>query len=134
MTPKERAELMSIVEERRKFYDKWATRWSVLHQLSLYIPAVAGTITVLILKLDFVKEVQFKIDLSAILAGLVTVVTIIAAQGGFEKKLRVNRADRSSLDQLKIDLSDPNIKIDDLRTRLKEILRKHDEGIQDAAE
>jgi len=48
MTPEERAKLMSIVEERRKFYDKWATRWSVLHQLSLYIPAVAGAITVLI--------------------------------------------------------------------------------------
>ena len=66
MTPKERAELVAIVEERRKFYDKWAMRWSVLHQLSLYIPAIAGAITVLILKLNFVENIQIKIDLSAI--------------------------------------------------------------------
>ena len=128
MNTEELTKLKSMIDEYYTHYNKWSKRWSVIYQSSLYISAAASAIAALILKLDFMKGIQFQTDLSAILAGFAAILTTIAVSGRFDKKWRVNRASRSALKELKIDLSN-NVNSDDIRKRLKEIIRKQDEGI-----
>ncbi len=76
------------------------------------------------MKLESIQNTAFKNDMAALLAGLAAILTSITAAGGFNRRWRAYRAARTSISQLRTDSSSPNIKGDDIRTRLKQIEQK----------
>ena len=129
MTPEERKALSVEVQNLYKIRDSSTKMWSALYHGSLYLSAISSATAALILKLDFLKDTNYQTDISAILAGAAAIITTLTAAGSFNRKWRVNRKSRSGLEQLRIELSDPNMGGESIRKQLKEIIRKHDEGI-----
>ena len=129
MTPQEKETLTIRVERLYKTRDRSTKMWSALYHGALYLSAISSASAALILKLDFLKGSNYQNDLSAILAGAGAIIATLTAAGSFHRKWRVNRSSRSALEQLRIDLSNPEMDGEKIRTSLKEIVRKHDEGI-----
>jgi len=128
MTPQEKETLTIEVERFYKSRRRSTKMWSALYHGSLYVSAISSGAAAVILKLDFLKG-NYQSDLSAILAGAGAIIVALTAAGSFHTKWRVNRKSRSGLEQLRIDLSNPEMDGEQIRTRLKEIVQKHDEGI-----
>jgi signal transduction histidine kinase len=128
MTPEERTALELEVNNRYKVYNRWTNWWSFLYHTALYLSPVASAIAALLLKLDLLKDVAFRADVSAILAAFAAILITISVAGGFDRNWRVNRAARTSLRQLIVDMTDPNISAQDIRNRLNEIDKKHEDG------
>jgi hypothetical protein len=103
--------------------------WGFTYPLSLYTSAIASAGAGLVLKLDFLKGSPHQTDWAAVLAGSAAIISTITAVGGFNRKWFVNRSSRSGIELLRIDLSDPSVDGNYIRNRLKEIILKHDEGI-----
>jgi len=53
----------------------------------------------------------------------------IDAAGNFERKWHANRMARSSILQLRIDLTDPSVSADEVRKKLRETVDKQNKGI-----
>jgi len=129
MTPEERHALRIEVDTFYKRRDRATKMWSALYHGSLYLSAILSATAALILKLDFFKDSTHQTDMSAILAAAAAIIVTLTAAGAFNRKWRVNRTSRSGLEQLRIDLSEPIVDGATIRTKLKEIIQKHDEGI-----
>ena len=125
----ERVDLMAMIDQKFKSYDRWSKTWSFMYQSFLIISALASAGAALVLKLDSMKDVQYQTDISAILAGLAAVLTTLIAAGGFDRKWRVSRASRNSIEQLKINLTNPDFETGEIRAKLVEILQTHNEGV-----
>lgn len=129
MTPEEKEALTVQVEKLYRSRDGSTKMWSALYHGSLYLSAIFSATAALILKLDSLKGSNYQSDISAILAGAAAIITTLTAAGAFNRKWRVNRTSRSGLEQLRIELSDPNMDGATIRTKLKALIQKHDEGI-----
>jgi hypothetical protein len=129
MTPEERESLRNDVEKFYKRRDRSTKMWSALSHGSLFLSAIFSALAALVLKLKSLEGSPYQSDISAALAVAAAVLTTLTAVGSFHRKWRVNRTSRSGLEQLRVELSDPNTDGGRVRTRLKEIIQKHDEGI-----
>ena len=74
-------------------------------------------------------ERKFLDDLAAGASALATLVTAIAAAAGFSRKWQANRISRGRVEQLQLDMSDPDVDLKQVRKEFKEIIAKHDEKI-----
>lgn len=129
MTPEERKDLQREIEDFYRRRDFSTKTWSALHHGSLYLSAIFSAAAALILKLDSLKNISYQSDISASLAAAAAIITALTAAGSFHRKWRVNRTSRSNLAQLRIALSDPATDGASIRSELKNIIKKHDEGI-----
>ena len=94
----------------------------------LFTSVIASSVATLFLKLDFLKNTN-QSDIAASLALLAAILTAITAEGGFNRKWRANRVSRSRTEQLRTLTSDPAMDGKEIRQRLNEIIRQHDEVI-----
>ena len=128
MTNEERAELTTMVERKYNEYRSGAKSWSGVYHGCLFISIIASAVATLFLKLEILKN-TYQSDIAASLALLAAILTAMTAEGGFNRKWRANRVSRSLTEQLRTDTSDPAIDGAQIRKRLNEIIRRHDEGI-----
>jgi hypothetical protein len=125
----ERALLAKQIEQKYSWYDRGSRMWSIAHHSSLYLGAILSAAAALVLKMDFLKGRSYTTDLAASGAAIASLLSTIAAAGGFDRKWRANRISRGKVDELRIDLSDQNADLKAIRDRLKAIIDAHDQGI-----
>ena len=128
MTDNERGELIALVDKKYNEYRSGAKSWSGIYHGCLFSSIIASAVATLFLKLEILKN-TYQSDIAASLALLAAILTAMTAEGGFNRKWRANRVSRSRTEQLKTDTSDPAIDGADVRKRLNEIIRQHDEVI-----
>src|SRR6266404_1799368 len=128
MTAEEKAELKTMVESKYDEYRSGAKSWSGIYHGCLFASIIASSVATLFLKLEILKN-TYQSDIAASLALLAAILTAMTAEGGFNRKWRANRVSRSLTEQLRTDTSDPAIDGAQIRKRLNEIIRRHDEGI-----
>jgi hypothetical protein len=128
MTENERGELITLVNNKYDEYRSGAKSWSGIYHGCVFISVIAGSVATLFLKLDVLKNTN-QSDIAASLALLAAILTAITAEGGFNRKWRANRVSRSRTEQLKTLTTDPAMDGKEIRQRLNEIIRQHDEVI-----
>jgi len=104
--------------------------WSTAYHSSSYIAMFCSAV---VASLAAVKGRVGVFDYSvwvAILSTVAALLTAISTFGGFARKWRANRSTRTELEALLIDLSASGADVSAIRDRFKEIIRKHDIGIQ----
>lgn len=129
MTSERHEEIEHIIKKKLNRADIGAKSWSTLYNGSLIVSALASAIAAIFLKLDITAHLPYRTDISAILAGVAAVLTTIAAAGGFDRKWQINRISRSRLEQLQVDLTNPQVNEEEIREELKQIIEQHEEGI-----
>jgi hypothetical protein len=114
--------------------DKWRRRWiygqeawSFAYHVTLFGAALLS------LAAGFVVQLKSPIfsptaneTLATILAFVAAAFNGVSAVGGFEMKWRANRLSRGRIEDLKLDLKDPDADLRGARNRLKAIRRAHD--------
>jgi hypothetical protein len=123
-----RGKLQTEVERKYREYYWGCMGWSFRYHLCLFGSIVASTLAASWLKLDLFKG-EHQNDYSAALAILAAILTAITVAGRFSEKWRANRVSRSLTEQLKLDLLDPAADVTQIREKLKETIKKHDETI-----
>ena len=129
MSADERGLLAKQLNEKYCWYDKGSRWWSTAHHSSLYFGAAFSATAALLLKLDFMKAWPYTTDLAAAIAAVAALLGTFAASGGFDRKWRANRMSRGKIEELRIDLMDPDADLKSLRERFKAIIEAHDQAI-----
>ena len=124
-----RDELQTELETKYKEYYWGCMGWSLRYHLCLFGSIIASTLSASLLKLDAFKQSAHQNDYSAALAILAAILVAITGAGRFNVKWRANRVSRSLTEQLRIDLLDPNANLAEIRNKLKETIKRHDEAI-----
>jgi hypothetical protein len=122
----ERDAIKKEVERHFRGFDAGSSFWNGVHHGSLYLAVGLSAAVALILKLDSLKNSVAQTDLAATLSVLAALLVALAAAGDFQRKCRAHRKSRSSLDQLKIDLSSSAADGAVIGGRLKEIIANHE--------
>ncbi len=93
--------------------------------------ALLSALATLVLKSEWIQTlvVTYRDDVAAGLAAAATLVTTLAASGGFGRKWQANRRSRGRMDQVKIDFSNPKADPEKIREELKNIIKEHDDSI-----
>ncbi|HRI39211.1 MAG TPA: SLATT domain-containing protein [Nitrospira sp.] len=131
MTEEEKAFLESEINRQYQWYNRGSKLWSAVHHWSLAVSALLSALATLVLKSEWVNTfvVTYRDDVAAGLAAAATLVTTLAASGGFGKKWQANRRSRGRMDQVKIDFSSPKADPQRIREDLKAIIKQHDDSI-----
>lgn len=131
MTEDERKFLLDEINKKHRLYNIGSKMWSSAHHWVLGFSAILSAAATFILKSEWVASWQFnfKNDLAAGASALATLVTAIAAAAGFSRKWQANRISRGRVEQLQLDMSDPDVDLKQIRKEFKEIIAKHDEKI-----
>ena len=131
MTEEEKTFLESEINRQYQWYNRGSKLWSAIHHWSLAISALLSALATLVLKSEWIQTlvVTYRDDVAAGLAAAATLVTTLAASGGFGRKWQANRRSRGRMDQVKIDFSNPEADPQKIREDLKNIIRKHDDSI-----
>lgn len=134
MTDAERDFLGKEIARQYNWYSHGSRLWSAMHHWSLGVAAILSALASIIIKMDWLKSnfpslYSSREDIVAILAFLATLITTIAAAGGFGRKWQTNRVSRGRIDRLRIAISNPAADAKEIRDELQDIIKKHDEGI-----
>ncbi len=131
MTEEERAFLEHEINRQYQWYNRGSKLWSAIHHWSLAVSALLSALATLVLKSEWIKTlvVTYRDDVAAGLAAAATLVTTLAASGGFGRKWQANRRSRGRMDQVKIDFSSSKADPQKIREDLKSIIKEHDESI-----
>lgn len=131
MTEEERAFLESEITRQYQWYNRGSKLWSAVHHWSLAVSALLSALATLVLKSEWIKTfvVTCRDDVAAGLAAAATLVTTLAASGGFGRKWQANRRSRGRMDQIKIDFSNRQVDPQKIREDLKEVIREHDDWV-----
>jgi hypothetical protein len=120
-------DLGRLVEERLSYAQSGARMWSVAYHGSAAVAILcSGTVTFLA---AVERQGMSQPVLAAILSAIATVSITLSTTLGFPRKWRANRASRTALQLLKVDLTAEDADIATLRERYKEILKTHDRAI-----
>ncbi len=117
----------TLEKELKKHYDWYHTgtlMWSTAHHTTLFLVPILTAAATVLLKAKW-ASVEFQLFLTT----AATVLASIAASQGFARKWQTNRLSRSRLDQLYVEMTDPNFDRKSVRTKLLEVIRQHDEGV-----
>ncbi|WP_338525030.1 hypothetical protein NUH87_05080 [Pseudomonas batumici] len=121
----ESSKLKAECKKWRDFYLKGQKWWSVAHHIAAF-----GTI---ICSIAAGAIIQAELDHSKILASTLTAVAAalsgLSASGGFERKWRSSRLNRSRTDCLLLDLESSPVPSPDTIKQLKEIIFQHDQDV-----
>jgi hypothetical protein len=107
----------------------WTKLWSFVHHSFVFGAAAISALAALLLQLDLRVWDYDPKTVGKILAMLAALCGTISGAGGFGRKWRTNRHTRNRLDELRIDLTNPNCKADNIREKLIQIWKEHDKGI-----
>ncbi len=131
MTEEEKAFLEREINRQYQWYNRGSKLWSAIHHWSLAVSALLSALATLVLKSEWIKTlvVTCRDDVAAGLAATATLVTTLAASGGFGRKWQANRRSRGRMDQVKIDFASPKADPQKIREDLKDIIREHDDSI-----
>ena len=131
MTDEEKAFLESEINRQYRWYNRGSKLWSTVHHWSLAVSALLSALATVVLKSEWIKSfvVAYRDDVAAGLAAAATLVTTLAASGGFGRKWQANRRSRGRMDQVRIDFSSPNADSEKIRDELKKIIKEHDDSI-----
>lgn len=134
MSAEERQFLETQLSEKYKWFNTGSRAWSLMFNWSLVASAVLSATAAVVIK---IKALQTGLDLSdenikdivAITSAAATLVTALAAGGGFGRKWQANRISRGRVDRLRIEFASPNADAQKIRDELCDVLHKHDEAI-----
>jgi hypothetical protein len=132
MTEEEKAFLESEINRQYQWYNRGSKLWSAVHHWSLAVSAfLLSALATLVLKSEWIKTlvVTYRDNVAAGLAAAATLVTTLAASGGFGRKWQANRRSRGRMDQVKIDFSNPKTDPQKIREDLKTIIQQHNDSI-----
>ena len=131
MTDEEKAFLESEITRQYRWYNNGSRLWSAVHHWSLAVSALLSALATVVLKSEWIKTliVAYRDDVAAGLAAAATLVTILAASGGFGRKWQANRRSRGRIDSIKIDFSRPEADSQKIREDLKQVIKEHDDTI-----
>lgn len=131
MTEEEKAFLEREINRQYQWYNRGSKLWSAIHHWSLAVSALLSALATLVLKSEWIKTlvVTCRDDVAAGLAATATLVTTLAASGGFGRKWQANRRSRGRLDQVQIDFESTKADPQKIREDLKDIIREHDDSI-----
>jgi hypothetical protein len=109
MTEEEKAFLESEIKRQYQWYNRGSKLWSTVHHWSLAVSALLSALATLVLKSEWINTlvVTYRDDVAAGFAAAATLVTTLAASGGFGRKWQANRRSRGRMDQVRIDFSNP---------------------------
>ena len=112
-------------------YNRGSKLWSAAHHWVRGLSAIFSATATFVLKSKWVESLNlpFQNDIAAGASALATLVTAIAAAAGFNRKWQANRISRGRIEQLQLDLSNPDVDLNMVREELKDIIAKHDEKI-----
>lgn len=123
-------DFISEVQGRRRHSDTGARLWSTAYHGSGILSILCSSAVAFLAA--FEREqiwAGHTAVLAALLSALAAALTGIGTFAGFSRKWRANRATRTALDELIIDLSAPDQDMAAMRERYKEIRRRHDRAI-----
>ena len=134
MTDEERAVLSKQIDDKFDWFNRGSRLWSVVHHWSLGLSGFFSAMAAVVLKINSFKDAfpavyENRDDVVAGLAALATLITMLAASGGFGRKWQTNRMSRGRVERLKIALTDPAANAAEIRSELQDIIKKHDEAI-----
>lgn len=131
MTEEEKTFLESEIDRQYQWYNRGSKLWSAIHHWSLAVSALLSALATLVLKSEWINTlvVTYRDDVAAGFAAAATLVTTLAASGGFGRKWQANRRSRGRMDQVRIDLSSPEADPRKIREDLKCIIKEHDDSI-----
>ncbi len=102
MNTKNNREDENILDKYENIFSKNTKRWKLTYRISLILSAFLSTSAVVILKLNWIGNDKSASDLSAILAGLSTIATVIAGSLNFENYWRSNQKAREQIRILRL--------------------------------
>lgn len=122
----ERSELRAYVTGALRDEARWTRAWSALHHCFLFGAAILSAAAALTLQLKTLSLAeQSRADLATVFAALASLIGVISVSGGFARKWRANRMTKAALEQIEIDLMDPNCDPRKIRALLAEMKRIH---------
>lgn len=109
---------------------RWTRFWSLIYHGSTFSAALASALAVLVLQLKTLPWApDTRADVAAVLAMIASFLGAVIASGGFERKWRINRLTKSTLEQLQISLMDPEADPAKIRKELKSMTLRRDTTI-----
>jgi hypothetical protein len=122
----ERSELRAYVVSELRNEARWTRAWSALYHCFLYGAAILSAAAALTLQLKTITLTEgSRADLATGLAALASLIGVISVSGGFARKWRANRMTKAALEQMEIELMDPNCDPGKIRAKLGEMKRIH---------
>jgi len=122
----ERSELRDYVVSALRDEARWTRAWSALYHFFLFGAAILSAAAALTLQLKTIPLVeQSRADLATIFSALASLIGVISVSGGFARKWRANRMTKAALEQIEIELMDPNCDPGKIRSKLAEMKRIH---------
>lgn len=122
-----RKELQSRIEKQQSVYNRGTIAWSAIYNSCLVGAAILSAAAAVVIKVDAWKI--YASDTAAVCAGLSALLNSLNLGGGFDRKWRANRAARSRINQLLVDLSDPTSDMPNIRAEFKKIVNDQDIAI-----
>jgi hypothetical protein len=107
----------------------WTKLFSVVHHTFLFGGALLSAAAAAVLQFGDLQLSISATNLATVLAGAAAVTTAIAGSGGFERKWRTHRLIKVRLQQLEVDLMNPEVEGANIRQDLKDIAQLRYEGI-----
>jgi len=104
----------------------WTKLWSLLHHGFVFGAVILSAAAALVLQLkSILLTTEQRSDIATVLTAIASVVGVISVSGAFAQKWRTNRLTKGTLEQIEIDLMDPNCDYRKLLEELKEMKRIH---------
>ncbi|HLH36139.1 MAG TPA: hypothetical protein VKX41_15820 [Alloacidobacterium sp.] len=122
-----RKALQTQIEKQQAIYNLGTVAWSAIYNSCLIGAAILSAAAAIVVKVDAWKA--FAVDTAAICAGLSALLNSLNLGGGFDRKWRANRAARSKIKQLLVDISDPTSDMPTIRSQFKQIVNDEDIAI-----
>jgi hypothetical protein len=134
MTDDERTFLDAELATKLRWFNSGSRNWSALHHWSLGVSAFLSALSVVVLKINWLKSAYPSVyenreDIVAALVFAATLITAVSAAGSFGQKWQTNRVSRGRIQRLQIAMSDPSADAAVIRRELQDAIRSHDEGI-----
>ena len=129
----ERERLRSYVLSELRAETRWTKLWSFAHHSFLFGAAILSGTAALTLQLKTGLQDPARTDLASLLAAIASVMGVVAAVGGFERKWRTNRLTKATLEELRLDLMKDDFDPTAVRENLKTMIRAHHAGILGSA-
>lgn len=104
LTSEQKERFETKLNQLSEWYGKGRRQWSFAHHSALYISAISSAAAAVIPQLQGFTNQALQKNLTSILASLATVLISLGTAGGFARKWRANRVNKSKVEQLKGEL------------------------------
>jgi hypothetical protein len=126
MTADDRQTLLDALEKKRRLYRNAQKGWSFLYHSAVFATPVVAFLTTLS------AATSFSTAISTTGAALITLLSTLAALGGFQTRWRNARESRSAVDRLILEAEAPNADLAKVRADFIDVIAKQDAAVLDA--